>query len=177
MRLFTAIDIPAEVKDRLRELLDKLRPTAKLSWSKVDNLHITTKFIGEWPEARLDEMKRVLAGVKVREIGVRIHGIGWFPDVRRPRVLFAGITASEELAQLACETEAAVALLGVEKEDRAYTPHLTMARIKTSVPLDALRKVIDSLGAADFGSFHATAFYLYLSAAGKYTKLAEYALN
>ena len=49
MRLFTAIDIPEEIKTRLRLLVDRLRSTAKLSWSPVANLHVTTKFIGEWP--------------------------------------------------------------------------------------------------------------------------------
>ena len=60
MRLFTAIDISAEVRQNLKNFVAKLKPMAKISWSPVDNLHITTKFIGEWPEARLEEMKRAL---------------------------------------------------------------------------------------------------------------------
>jgi 2'-5' RNA ligase len=61
MRLFTAIDIPEDVMEGLRSLLKRLKPLAKLSWSRVENLHITTKCIGEWPEGRLDEMNRALA--------------------------------------------------------------------------------------------------------------------
>ncbi len=147
MRLFTAIELSAEVTENLRLLLDRLRPAAKLSWTRVENLHITTKFIGEWPEERLDEVKRALESVKSPgPIAIDIHGIGWFPDARRPRVLFAGVKAADELADLAQATDDALAAIGVEKEDRKYTPHLTLARVRTSAPLDGIRKALDSIG-------------------------------
>ena len=57
MRLFTAIDIPEDLKGALRAFVSRLRPTAKIGWSPLENLHITTKFIGDWPDQRLDEMK------------------------------------------------------------------------------------------------------------------------
>ena len=66
MRLFTAIDIPTDLTEALRSFVSRLRPTAKISWSPLENLHITTKFIGEWPEPRLDEMKRALASCPFR---------------------------------------------------------------------------------------------------------------
>ena len=75
MRLFVAIDIPAEIKDALRCFVDRLRPAAKISWSPVDNLHITTKFIGDWPEPRLDQMKRALTSVTVKgAIDITVKG-------------------------------------------------------------------------------------------------------
>jgi RNA 2',3'-cyclic 3'-phosphodiesterase len=175
MRLFAAIDIADGVRENLRGLIDHLRPSARLSWSRVDTLHITTKFIGEWPETKLDEMKRALAAVKAAgSIDIAIRGIGWFPNAQNPRVLWAGVEADDKLAQLAQATEAAVEALGVEKEDRAYSPHLTLARIRGRVPLDKLRGAIDALPSMEFGSFRASAFCLYLSAAGRYTRLAEF---
>ena len=60
MRLFTGLDLPAEVVGNLEELLQQLRPTARIQWSPPANLHITTKFIGEWPEERLEELKAAL---------------------------------------------------------------------------------------------------------------------
>ena len=65
MRLFTAIDISVEVREELRRLLNRLRPLAKLNWSPVENMHITTKFIGEWPEqtARRNEARAGYNGV------------------------------------------------------------------------------------------------------------------
>jgi 2'-5' RNA ligase len=177
MRLFTAIDMPENVKESLRTLLELLRPTAKLSWARPENLHITTKFIGEWPEARLDEMKRALGAVKAPSFDLAIGGIGWFPDARRPRVLFLGVNGGDELKKLAQATESVAATLGVAKEDREYSPHLTLARVRERVPTQTLRVALATTPHNDLASFRATAFYLYLSAAGKYTKLAEFPLT
>jgi 2'-5' RNA ligase len=172
MRLFTAIDIPAEMMDQLGEFLARLRPLANLRWSSVENLHVTTKFIGEWPEARLEEMKTSLLGVKQTEpIRVSIRGVGWFPDLRHPTVFWAGVDGGEPLAKLARSTEQAVSKIGVPMEKRAYSPHLTLARVKYSVPLEDL---LNSAGDPDFGAFQATSFSLYVSANGKYSKLAEF---
>jgi 2'-5' RNA ligase len=181
MRLFVAIDIPAEIKDALRCFVSRLRPTAKIGWSPVDNLHITTKFIGEWPEPRLNELKRALASVGVGEaIDITVKGLGWFPNSRSPRVFWAGVDGGEPLRALARTTDHAVALLGVPIEERDYSPHLTLARIREAIPLDHLHQAIESFPAGcgfNFGSFIATQFFLYLSAGGKYTQLAGFPLD
>ncbi|HWZ33036.1 MAG TPA: RNA 2',3'-cyclic phosphodiesterase [Bryobacteraceae bacterium] len=178
MRLFTAIDIPAEVQRNLRGLLDRLRPAAKIAWSTVEKLHVTTKFIGEWPENRLEEMKGTLQQVcSPSTIEITVRGLGWFPDARNPRVFWAGVESGPELAMLAHATESAVEKIGVPVEQRKYSPHLTLARIRDRVPLGALRSALEALPSVDFGSFQVPAFYLYLSSGGKYTKLAEFVLT
>jgi len=181
MRLFAAIDIPADLQDALRCFVDHLRPAAKIGWSPVENLHVTTKFIGEWPEPRLDEMKRTLASAPVRgAIDITVKGLGWFPSPRRPRVFWAGIQGGEPLRALARSTEEAVAQLGVPNEERVYSPHLTLARIREALPLDRLHQKLESFPAGcgfDFGSFRATQFFLYLSAGGRYTQLAAFPLE
>jgi 2'-5' RNA ligase len=175
MRLFTAIDLPPEMLDKLGEFLARLRPFAKLRWSAVENLHITTKFIGEWPQERIEEVTAPLGGVRQNErIHISVRGLGWFPDVRRPRVFWAGVTAGEPLATLARSTETAVAALGVPVETRVYSPHLTLARVKDAVPLDG---VLSAMGDPDFGGFQPSSFFLYVSLNGKYSKLAEFPLN
>ncbi len=181
MRLFTAIDIPGEVREALHSFMRRLKPLAKLSWSPAENLHITTKFIGEWPEARIEEMQRALATVcepsAEAPIAITIKGIGWFPDARKPRVFWAGVEGGPALAELAGRTEKAAAALGVPVETRAFSPHLTLARIRTAVALGPLRAELASLPSGcgfDFGSFEASRFFLYLSAGGKYTKLQSY---
>jgi len=180
MRLFVAIDIPAEIKDALRCFVARLRPTAKIGWSPVDNLHVTTKFIGEWPEPRLDEMNHTLTSVPVKgAIDITVKGLGWFPNPRRPRVFWAGVEGGEPLHSLARATEQAAARLGVPIEERDYSPHLTLARIREAIPLDRLHQTIESFPAGcgfEFGSFSATRFFLYVSAGGKYTQLAEFPL-
>jgi 2'-5' RNA ligase len=178
MRLFTAIDIDPRVRDRLGALLARLRPLAKLSWTTPDRMHITTKFIGEWPEDRLGEMKNTLASAgSPGVIDISIRDLGWFPNTRRPRVFWAGVHGGAALHDLARATEEAVFRIGVAREERDYSPHLTLARLREAVPLDRLQRELDALGLADFGSFRAPAFYLYLSRAGRYTKLADFPLT
>jgi RNA 2',3'-cyclic 3'-phosphodiesterase len=175
MRLFTAIDLPADMLEKIGAFLARLRPLAKLRWTELENLHITTKFIGEWPEARLEEIKTALRGVKQTEpIRISVRGVGWFPDLRRPHVFWAGVEGSEPLANLAQATEKAVAALGVSVETRSFSPHLTLARVRYAVPFDEL---IESAGDPSFGAFQASSFFLYLSANGRYSKLAEFPLN
>jgi RNA 2',3'-cyclic 3'-phosphodiesterase len=177
MRLFVAIEIPAEIKHRLRDLAGRLRPAAKLSWSPVENLHVTTKFIGEWPEDHLPLVKDTLTAIAspgTFEIAVR--GLGWFPNARNPKVFWAGIESGPELAALAKATESALASIGVPIDDREYHPHLTLARRRNPVPIDELQKMVEAMPDPDFGAFQASSFFLYLSAAGKYTKLQEYPL-
>ncbi len=180
MRLFTAIDIPSDLSEALRSFVERLRPTAKISWSPVENLHVTTKFIGEWPEARLDVMKLALASVKAAgSIEIAVKGLGWFPSERRPRVFWAGIDGGEALRTLARATEDAVAEFGAPVETRDYSPHLTLARIRETVALERLHQALGSFPAGcgfDFGSFRATQFFLYLSASGRYTQLAGFPL-
>jgi RNA 2',3'-cyclic 3'-phosphodiesterase len=178
MRLFTGLDLPGEVVGNLDELLRKLKPTARIHWSPPANLHVTTKFIGEWPEERLEELKGALQGLPGRVlISVRIHNLGFFPNPHSPRIFWCGIDAAG-LGELAAETDAATAELGIEPEKRAYSPHLTLGRIKEAADLQPLRKAVAALESLEFGSFEARSFYLYQSklrpTGSVYTKLAEF---
>lgn len=181
MRLFTGLDLPAAVVRNLEKLLEDLRPTARIQWSPPANLHITTKFIGEWPEERLDELKSALGGLPSRpEIALRVRQVGFFPNPRSPRVFWCGIDA-EGLAELAADTERATAALGIESENRPYSPHLTLARIKERVDLQPLLARIGARKSLEFGDFHARSFFLYRSQLRRggsvYTKLAEFPLT
>jgi RNA 2',3'-cyclic 3'-phosphodiesterase len=177
MRLFTGIELPAEIASNLSRLIDVLRPTAHLKWTPAYNLHLTTKFIGEWPEDRLAELMERLKPLGNRPaIPIGVEGIGWFPNPHNPRVLWTGVKAGPELAQLAQDTDEATAALGIARETKKYSPHLTLARIKDAVPLAQVRQAIAQLPAVEFGSFQVDCFHLYLSKPGPagsiYTKLA-----
>ena len=181
MRLFTGIDLPNPIKERLDLLISRLRNTAHLKWSPAYNLHITTKFIGEWPQERLQELVSKLCTVPANErIDIDIRGLGWFPNSRNPRVFWAAVNASPSLATLARATEEACTALGVPAEERAFSPHLTLARIKQPVPLDGLRKAVAEIESADFGAFTVPCYYLYLSKPGPsgsiYTPLHQFTL-
>jgi 2'-5' RNA ligase len=182
MRLFTGIDLPASVVEELARLLARLRPLARANWSRVENLHITTKFIGEWPQDRLDELKAALRTVPARPpVRVSVGGLGWFPNEQAPRVFWAGVRAGPELERLAADTDRAASTTGVPREQRRFSPHLTLARIKEPSGLARLREAAGGLAEAPFGEFAADRFYLYLSERGPagstYTKLEEFLLE
>ncbi len=179
MRLFTAIDLPPDILMRLERLISALRPEALVHWSPIDNLHVTTKFIGEWPESRLDELHRVLAPLARREpFDMDVNALGWFPNERAPRVLWAGIHAGDGLRDLARQTEERLLQLGIRKEEREFSPHLTLARIKGPVPLRRLREKVQEMQPAELGQFAVSQFALYRSEPGSnaslYRKLREY---
>ncbi|MFN0100598.1 MAG: RNA 2',3'-cyclic phosphodiesterase [Bryobacteraceae bacterium] len=181
MRLFTAIDIAAEARAALVELLSQLKPLARFQWSRPEYLHITTKFIGAWPAENYESMVQALAGVpKPGPIEIAIGGLGWHPNPHSPRVLFAGIKAGPSLAELHKRTDAACSAIGVRAENQKFNPHLTLARIKSPDGLPAIRQRIAQLPSADFGRFTATAFHLYESitfpGGSQYSKLEEFPL-
>lgn len=164
MRLFTAVDLPDPLLDTLERLIHTLEPKARIKWSPRSKLHITTKFIGHWPDEKLEEIKAALAGVPGREaMPIRIRGLGYFPNPHSPRVFWAGIEAPPGLAALAKGLDDACAALGIEPEKRAFSPHLTLARIKEPVPMQPLREAVAALPSLDFGNFIADRFYLYQS--------------
>ncbi len=183
MRLFTGIDLPAEVAASLEKLLSRLMPLVSIRWSPVANFHITTKFIGEWPESKVDELKMTLGSIsRLAPFSIAIRTIGFYPNPRAPRTFWAGVEAGGDLERLARETDEAVARLGVKPEARPYSPHVTLGRIgKEPVSLDALHAAVASIAALDFGSLNVDRFFLYRSRSGAagsvYTKLAEFKLG
>jgi 2'-5' RNA ligase len=179
MRLFTGVDLPEEVLEKLERLLMHLRPCAHLKWSPVYNLHITLKFIGEWPEEKLPELESALQTVAPREpIPAELKGLGWFPNPHHPRVFWVGVHGGDALPALVKDVNTAVTPLGIVADDRAFNAHLTLARIKEPAPLQGLRKTIAELESVEFGAFAIDRFHLYRSQPGSagsiYTKLSEY---
>ncbi len=179
MRLFTAIELPPEILLRLERLQSSLRSEALIKWSPLDNLHITTKFIGEWPESRFDELSETLQAIAPREqFELELKDLGWFPDEHSPRVLWVGVHAKTGLLELAQATEVGLEKLGLKKEERPFTPHLTLARVKNPVPLDKLRQKINGLQPILIGKFAVSHFTLFRSDPGSnssiYRKLRAY---
>src|SRR5208282_1234732 len=172
MRLFTAIDFPNDMLLRLDRLLTVLRPEALLKWSPLDNLHITTKFIGEWPEARLAELVKALKDLGARQpFQAELKHLSWLPNEKSPRALCLTVQSGEGLPRLARETEERLNQLGIRMEERAYRPHLTLARVKNPVPLRGLHEKIDELEPTSLGWFTVDGFSLYRSEPGTHSSI------
>lgn len=160
MRLFTGLSLPPHALEPVLALQNELRPLLNLVWTKPEKLHITTKFIGEWPESGARDLQRALSGIALSgPVRVQIRGVFWMSGV-----LVAGVEMSDDI-HLA--TDAAVATIGVSPEKRPFRPHVTLARGRS-------RKLPEA--ALDTAPFLAASFHLYLSANGTYTKLSTYAL-
>ena len=183
MRLFVALEIPAAVRDNLATLIDELRaedaPSAKnkTRWVRPENLHVTLKFIGQVDAGKLDVIRAALAEVRSPSgVELRFCGLGFFPNDKRPRVFWAGIEASANLAPFAAEIDARMGTLEIPRETREFSPHLTLARFDSHKGLDTLVRAANNLKSYDFGSARQSEFYLYQSVlkrgGAEYTRLA-----
>ena len=162
MRLFVALEIPSAVRENLAALLKNLRAVSpQTRWVRPENLHVTLKFIGEVPEAKFSAIRSALVGVRSYEPAtLDFRGLGFFPNEKHPRVFWAGIEASPNLKILAAEIEQATEKLGIPREQRPFSPHLTLARFEPRRPPEKLRAMIQENAARDFGSLRTSQFHL-----------------
>jgi 2'-5' RNA ligase len=132
MRLFVALDLPEIVKDELDTLRTDM-PTAR--WANRQQMHITLFFLGE--TERIADVKEALASIEVPPFVLTLAGVGRFPkrSKQAPRVLWVGIDDEPALAQLHQKITTALVEIGFEPEDRPFSPHMTLARLKTREPL------------------------------------------
>jgi 2'-5' RNA ligase len=193
MRLFVALDIDAEIRERIATFLDGVRGFAPdVRWARPQSLHITLKFIGEMADARLNEVNTVLGQIRSEATAIRFRGTGFFPTPRAARVFWIGVEADARLSALAGAVESNLETLGVEREQREFSPHLTLARTGSGRPsrgredrrnpaFRQLQEKLEALPPADFGAMTPREFFLYqskLSPKGAvYTKLAAFPLG
>ncbi len=195
MRLFVALDIDDAVRQRIARFMEGVEgfaPDAR--WAKPETLHVTLKFIGEQPEAAVEGIKDALAKVTSEIMEINFRGHGFFPSAKSARVFWVGMDAGPELGALAAAVDNKMATLGIPKEDRAFSPHLTLARgrggsgsprrSKNDAPNRVfyhLQEKLAALSTPEFGTMSAREFFLYqsqLSPKGsRYTKLAGFALK
>ena len=195
MRIFIGIDLDLEVRARIERFLEGVQGFApEARWVRPESLHITLKFIGEQPAERVEAITARLQRVDCSAFEIRSAGYGFFPTAKAARVFWIGIQAGSRLAELAKAIDAATAELGIPREDRAYSPHLTLARGggKSGSPkwregdgpnatFAVLEKRLAAMGELDFGTMMAREFILYqsqLSPRGsKYTRLQRFPLR
>jgi 2'-5' RNA ligase len=143
VRLFLAINIPSEVRHAIAEASAPLRTAAPdLSWIREPQLHLTVKFLGEQPDEMAPKIAAAMNAVASRNrvVDVEIGGVGAFPNFRRPRVVWIGVSPEPKLELLHHDVEAACESLGLPLDGKPFRPHLTLARVKPrAATRDALR--------------------------------------
>ena len=195
MRIFIALDLEDVIRERIDRFIEGVRgivPDAR--WVLPESLHITLKFIGEKPAETIDDLKRALAGIDLARFDLSLKGYGFFPTAKSARVFWVGIESGPELVELAKSVDQLTSALGIPKEDRPFSPHLTLARAggNSGVPgwrkgdrpnrnFQVLLEKLSRLPAPEFGTMTAREFFLYQSqlmrGGSRYTKLERFALR
>ena len=162
MRLFVALQIPNDVRETIAQLIRELMPLDNSwKWTRAENLHVTLKFLGETPQEKLRRICETLRSVPCAwPIPISFRGLGFFPNERRPRVLWIGMEAPPTLTELAASTEDALAGIGMPREERAFTPHLTLARSKDGGLSEKMRTALAKYASGQFDVMNASAFHL-----------------
>jgi RNA 2',3'-cyclic 3'-phosphodiesterase len=184
VRLFVALDLPGEVRQALGDLIARLKPLCRAArWVRPEAMHVTLKFIGhaiaDGDAEKLTAARAALTTVRSGQpVEIRYRGVGFFPDARRPRVVWCGVEPSANLALLAADMERALEPLGIPGEKRAFVPHLTLARFKSHEGVNALVRADAEFTQREFGSARETEFYLFESklkpGGAEYRKLESY---
>lgn len=135
IRSFIAVELPPEVLRALGKLQDSLQADSPpgVKWVDSKGIHLTLKFLGGVPANRLELVSAALARVvqAARPLTLAVKGLGLFPDARRPRVAWVGLEGDiDRLVQVQQAIDSALAPLGFAKEERAFVPHLTLARLR-----------------------------------------------
>jgi 2'-5' RNA ligase len=207
MRAFVAVDLPEPIKAAISEQQHALRSALSLprersddmKWTRPEGIHLTLKFLGEISGREVAQVIDALAGLASFELfALQVKGFGFFPDARRPRVLWVGVEApprgtgvppvgmahgqdghaTSPLGQLASRVERICGSLGFAPEGRVFSPHLTLARFKLPRPPPDLVALLEPKRELTLGQFEVSEFFLFesrLSPHGaQYRKVARF---
>lgn len=186
-RLFAAIELSTEIRDRIAAVIARLRAAGwRARWVNPEGSHLTLKFYGDVPAGQIPALRAALreAIILSARFTLQTDGAGVFPGPRRPRVIWLGVNGDvDRLSRVQGEIERASEPLGYPPEERAFHPHLTVARIRpedlaTVTGLERRLAEVGALPALSLPVDHVTLFRSELRRAGAiYTAVEEFPLN
>ena len=183
LRAFIAIELPQQLQAALEKQTTRLRQSLGddlVRWIPTQNMHLTLKFIGNIAASHVEFLKQLIAQTadSHSQFDLQISGIGSFPNSKRARILWAGIHAPAELVSLQKGLEAGATRLGYEMEERPFSPHLTLGRVRQNIDQTGLQRIHATLGSiqlGNIGSARVDSIHLYKSelhtSGSVYTKL------
>jgi len=183
IRVFLAMDPPPEVLQRIADIQEVLKKTFRgsISWVRPEGIHLTLKFFGDMAAEDLSPISEVVSGqaAGTHPLHLNIRGLGVFPGIRRPRVLWLGVGGEvTRLIALQRVLDQGFETCGIKQEERPFRAHLTLARIKSPQGLSGLDKVLEEKEAESAGSFEAKGLILFKSdltpKGAIYTVLADF---
>lgn len=161
-RLFTGIEIPQDIGDRLASLRGGLEGAR---WVDPENYHITLRFVGDVDGAAADRFSEALAKIRLRAFSLALDGLGAFGG-RKPHVVWAGVSPCDALEALARAHDIAAQRAGLDPESRNFHAHVTLARLRNGKPAN-VAKYISERGGFLTQAFPVTRFVLFSSRASK----------
>ena len=177
LRTFVALELDASVHAAVADYVSTWRSMPGVAWARPENLHLTLKFLGNVATARLPALTERLAAATATlpAFMMRVAGVGAFPNLARPRILWVGCEAAP-LAALAGAVDTACVQAGFAPEERAFHPHVTLGRVREPGRRDRF-PFLATDGGRDFGSSTVSAIVLFASKLGsggaRYTPLAS----
>jgi len=146
IRCFIALDLPEEIKRQLGYIIEELQKSlADVKWVKQENLHLTLKFLGEQDEKKVKKVKEILEllSSQQRSYALALGSLGGFPKLEYPRVIWIGLSKGEkETLEIAEELENQISKLGIPKEKRAFSSHITLGRVRSGLNREKLIRAI-----------------------------------
>ena len=177
IRLFVALELPEAVRERLAGLGGGV-PGAR--WTEPENLHLTVRFIGEVENGLLPDIDAALGSVSAPAFDLVLDGVGQFGSGSRSRVLWAGVERNDALVHLNQKVESALVRAGLPREERRFSPHVTLARLRDA-PQERVGRFIQDRGLFRAGPIRVEHFTLFESRPGGggpvYDPLREYPLG
>lgn len=161
LRLFVGIELPVPVRQRLAALQGGYEGAR---WHGAEQLHLTLNFIGGFAQSRLPELTTVLQQVSAAPFSIGLAGVGYFGTPERPLLIWAGVTLSAALQQLQRQLALQLSMLGIAADERGYTPHITLARVRNGRSLAGFLERYADFECPAFAVGH---ICLFLSARGK----------
>ncbi|MCS7206447.1 MAG: RNA 2',3'-cyclic phosphodiesterase [Dehalococcoidia bacterium] len=153
LRLFVALELPEAVQQALASVWTPLRRTERMvKWVDPEGIHVTLKFLGDVPVERLPMLTEQLsrAAQACGPLAFRVSRVGAFPSLAAPRVLWAGLEGDlESLGRLQQAVEHGTVSLGFPREERRFTPHLTIGRVREGLPPHERRRIGQAFGQVD----------------------------
>jgi 2'-5' RNA ligase len=156
LRCFTAIEIPENIKKSVADIIDNLKKSASdVKWVSDENIHITLQFLGETEESLIPVIKGALYKILATysSFYIKIADVGCFPSGKRPRVIWVGIEESQALINLYEDISSEMVKFGYKKEERGFTPHVTIGRVKSNRNIGELLRRLEEFKVADFPAF------------------------
>ena len=167
LRAFIAIDLPEKIRSSLGEAQEVLKlQRFRVNWVRPQNIHLTLKFLGNTAAADIDKIvaAMALATKDCADVSLAAKGIGVFPDNRRPRIIWAGLSGQLEILQdIQRALDGHLADLGFPKETRGFKAHLTLGRVKGKITSERLKTAIAKLKGFESKSFDVNRIILFKS--------------